>query len=406
MTLIELLVSIAIASLLAGVTVFMLYSTMNAYFFGQNDVVLQQKISDVMEDISSGKFETYGIKDSLKIVSAGEHSISFVPPWVEGPYDIRADRTYTLELPIEPGSPIPIAEVKKDNEKEYLPTSIIFTYGERKGSITPDDKILLQEFLPTGTKLRIVYKPDSSYREAIETFRWEDKEKKLYRDYRGTTDRVPKHLTDTVELNKVTFSYFDNTNSKIDPQPNGFVSEEFLPLITAVMIDISGSIYAKDKKEILKKDLINFCSMRNTTSVGTGIVIRRDSHFFIPNSRKIKAFTLYNIMGLKDRGTIVLEARPEEGNIYRVTITLANDKDGKAKIISYKAEYPPGTVIISETLNRDIDLGFNLFSLGNDGRFDYDYDIDKRNVVDLQGKVELFVTEMEGVDGAALFIKP
>ena len=44
-------------------------------------------------------------------------------------------------------------------------------------------------------------------------------------------------------------------------------------------------------------------------------------------------------------------------------------------------------------------------TLGANGRYDYDFDEDVNNVVDLAGEVEIEVTRMD-VSGAALFIKP
>ncbi len=406
MTLIELLVSIAIASILAGVTVFMLYSTMNAYFFGQNDVILQQKMSEVMESLCEGKFESYGVKDSLKLLSAGEHSVAFVPPWVEGPYDITSDRTYTLELPLEPGSPIPIVEAKKEGAKDYLPTPITFIYGDHKTEYKPDDKVILQDFLPVGSNIKIIYQPESTFEKAVMTFKFDPDSKKLIKNYKERIDDIPERVSDNFELTKCNFEYYDNTNTKINFNENGQIAPELLPMVTAIMVDISGMIYAKDKKEVLKKDLLNYCSIRNSSNIGTGIILRPETHFFVPNSRKVKALTLYNVMGLKDRGTIVLEFKPESGNIYEATISLAKDKSGQDKFTSFKIEYPPGSVVLSENINRDTELGINFMSLGNDERFDYDYDENKRNIVDLEGKVELRVVEMDGIDGAALFVKP
>jgi hypothetical protein len=80
-------------------------------------------------------------------------------------------------------------------------------------------------------------------------------------------------------------------------------------------------------------------------------------------------------------------------------------KNGLPVIKEYSIDYPPGLTVYSETINQTTDLPLNFLAIGKNGRYDYDYDDNTENVVDLKGKVMLTVEKMT-VDGAALFIRP
>jgi len=61
--------------------------------------------------------------------------------------------------------------------------------------------------------------------------------------------------------------------------------------------------------------------------------------------------------------------------------------------------------VYSKTVNLSLALPLNFMNLDTTGRYDYDYDKNTTNVVNVEGDVELVVTKME-VNGAALFIRP
>ena len=93
-----------------------------------------------------------------------------------------------------------------------------------------------------------------------------------------------------------------------------------------------------------------------------------------------------------------------QGRSWKVNIELGI-KDKKEIIRRYRVEYPVGRVMYSETINLTTDLPLNFLTLGGNGRYDYDFDKDTDNVVNLEGDVELSVLRMDAA-GAALFIRP
>lgn len=406
LTLIELLVSIAIAALIVGVTVFMLRSAVDAYGFAQNEALLQQILREAMDEITDGGVAFYGIKDALTIVSASDDTISFVPPFIDGPYDANADGEYELSTPIEPGSSIPIGEVKKEDDKNFYPESVTFVYGKRSQSLEAKDQVAFNDPLPIGSMVHFVYQPDIlKNSEALLYIKWDGITKELLRIYRNKTDVIPRHRNPIIKLDEVRFEYYDNTNSQILPEDGRALSKYQLSLITAVKIILTAQIQLKGGKQTERKSLPTFVNIRNTRNAGVGIIIRPETKILIPDSHHIRAFTLANIMGVKEGDMIEFEAKPEEGNGWKIRIFLGINDQGLEIIKKYEVEYPPPNIVFSETINRTVDLGLNFLTLGANGIYDYKYDAASGNFVDLKGKVMLKVNRMD-VDGAALYIRP
>ena len=95
---------------------------------------------------------------------------------------------------------------------------------------------------------------------------------------------------------------------------------------------------------------------------------------------------------------------PKKGKAWRITLELGI-KDELPIIERYRIDYPPGFVVYSEKINFPLELPFSLLNIGANGRYDYDFDKDVENVVNLKGDVFLSVEKMTA-QGAALFVRP
>jgi hypothetical protein len=102
---------------------------------------------------------------------------------------------------------------------------------------------------------------------------------------------------------------------------------------------------------------------------------------------------------------LILEAKPQSGKIWRVTVTFFKYAGLNSPIIgSCVIEYPPGSNVYAERPRTPVELGLNLLNLGPNGLFDYDLD-QPGDFVLLEGKVEMTVKRMD-IGGAALFVRP
>ncbi len=409
LTLIELLVAIGIATILAGVVVFMLKSSLDAYSFGQEEALLQKALDECLEEISSGGFATYGIKDSLEVLSAGSTFITFVPLWVDDSHIPRPEHQHSelvrknpfiLNRPFKPGAALPIGEVRLLDKKAYRPVSITFILSPRKEPQKSDDEVIFNHPIPAGSKIRFVYQPEPTYfPDVAMTIKWGPTQNRILRLYNNISWVIPKYNIPGILLKDLEFKYFDNTNTEILPErPGGAIPFELLPAITAVRLSLKAQTKAKTKEGF------TFVNIRNTRTAGVGIIIRGNTRFKIPDSKGIRTFSLANIMGLKGGGVIEIEARPKKGTTWRIRLNLGFENDQHV-IERYSIDYPPGRTVYSERINLTTDLPLNFLTLGRNGRYDYDWDKDVSNVVELKGDVELVVTRMDCA-GAALFIRP
>lgn len=405
LTLIELLIAIVITSILIGTVVFMLKSSLDAYNFAQEEIILQKVLDETQEEISTGGFENYDIKDSLEILSATSNSISFVPLWIDDSHmEIKSEPgiPITLNRPFKPGAALPIAEVSttfdpRRQTQDWNPFPITFILGTHKDPQKPDDEVMFNEPLPSNAQVRFVFHPDvANFPDCAVNIRWAGD--KLIRTYKGKSKTIPKYSVPGVTLKDCNFRYFDNTNTPIPFQSDSSVSKELLAQITAVKI----TLMAQTKEKA--KEISTFINLRNSRTAGIGTIIRQGTRLKIPDSRDIRVFSLANIMGVKEGDIICIEARPKKGTTWRMHIELGI-KDNLPLITKYVVDYPPGLTVYSETVNLTADLPLNFLTLGGRGLYDYDFDKDVQNIVDLKGEVELVVSRMDCA-GAALFIRP
>lgn len=403
MTLIELLMAMSIAAILAGVAVFMLKTCFDAYSFTQQEILLGKALDTSLEEITGGGFESYGIKDVLEILKVSPNSITFVPLWIDDSHDaamLKPDIPITLNRPVKPGTFLPIAEVSTPLAKTQIYKTIPITFipGAHKDSAKPDDRVSLNTPVNANSKIRFVFQPDATnFSDCAMTIKWEGD--RITRTYKGRTESIPPYNIPGVRLSGFRLQYFNNTNTEIDPRP------ELIHNITAIKLSVEAMIEkGAEQKSPPKKEGFVFVGVRNTRTAGRGLIIQRGSRMKIPDSKHIRVFSLSNVSGIKQGGTIELEARPKKGTIWKIRILLGFD-DKTPILRRYLIEYPPGRTVYSETINLTTDLPLNFLNLGANGRYDYDYDKNASNLVNLEGDVELVVTKMDAT-GATLFIRP
>jgi type II secretory pathway pseudopilin PulG len=412
LTLIELLIAISIATILTGVVVLMLKTSLDSYSFGQQEVLLEKALDDCLDEIAGGGFENNGIKDSLEILNVQPTFITFVPLWVDDSHTLKPEHEntelvtktpFTLNRPFKAGASLPIAEVSTTDDprrktQDWKLTPITFLLGPHKEPLKPDDQVFLNEPVEPGSKIRFIFQPDATnFPDCAMTIKWQ--QDKIIRTYKGKTDTIPKYNIPGVTLTGFNLQYFDNTNTEVEPRP------ELIPNITALKVSLKVSLGTKAKHETrTTKNGFIFINIRNSRTAGAGLIIRQGTRIKIPDSKHIRVFSLANVIGIKEGGTIELEARPKKGTTWKICIELGFD-DKTPILKRYSVEYPPGRTVYSETINLTTDLPLNFMNLGGSGRYDYDFDKDGNNVVNLEGDVELVVTKMDA-DGAALFIRP
>lgn len=415
LTLIELIIAISIAAILAGVVVLMLKTSFDSYSFGRQEVLLEKALDDCLDEIAGGGFEEYGIKDSLEILNLTPTSITFVPLWVDDRHTLKPEHEHSelvsktpfiLNRPFKPGASLPLAEISTTQDprskiQDWKTVPITFVLGPHKGPLKPDDQIFLNTPVETSSKIRFIFHPDAAnFPDCAMTIKWSDE--KIIRIYKGKTETIPKYNIPGVTLTGFKLQYFDNTNTEVEPKA------ELIPNITAVKVNLTASLMTHDPRptthDARHTNGFTFINLRNTRTAGSGLIIKQGTRIKIPGSKQIRVFSLSNVIGIKEGGTIELEAHPKKGTIWKIRIELDFD-DKRPLLKKYSIEYPPGRTVYSETINLTTDLPLNFMNLGGNGRYDYDFDKDGNNVVNLEGDVELVVTKMDA-DGAVLFIRP
>lgn len=398
LTLIELLVAISISALLGGTVVLMLRTSLDTYVFSEGQTLIQKTLDDTLEEISGEGFRMSGVKDALEIIEAKENSISFVPLWVDDSQRIISkEQKLALNRQFRLGSGIPILEFRADPKDGFAPVPVSFIPHQEIDGSTTKDLVIPGSPLPAGSEARIIFQPDpQNYPDVVLHLEWDPKKGRLLRTYKNKSDLIPKNTQEGFRLTNIRFEYFDNTNTEI-PSP---VSEDLLPVISSVKV----SLFLESKNEPKPFVATSFISLRNAYSFGKGIIIREGMRLKIPDSHRIRTFSLGNIVGVKDADVIELKAQPAQGDAWRIKLELGI-KDNLPTIKKYSIDYPLGMTVYSEAINLTCDMQFNFLAIGANGRFDYDFDEDVQNAVDLKGDVTLSVEKMTP-KGAAIFIRP
>ena len=410
LTLIELLIAITISAILAGTTVLMLKGSLDAYTFSQDEAFTQKILDETLAELSSGTYVTWGIQDAVEIIEARADSFSFVPLWVDSSHKmasmITGEQEFELNRPFKAGAPLPIFEFKRSGSGDFGTASIKFILADKSAQgVSSVDKVILAEPVPTDTQLiSIIYHPDSeSFSDKVMQMSWSPQKSAFIRQYAGKTDIIPAKVYKEFKLNNANFQYFDNNNTEIVPDSaSKGVSQDSLSSITAVKVNLF--ITPSNIERGKTRQASSFINLRNTRSFGSGILLRAGTRVKIPDSEHIRTLSIGNIIGIKEGSIIQFQAEGERGGVWKVSLHLGF-KDNLPVLKQYSIEYPLGTVVYSETINLTTDLPLNLMNLGNNGRYDYDFDKGVDNVVDLGGSVIFTATRMDCA-GAALFVRP
>ena len=399
-TLMELLIVIAVSSILVGVITFTLKTSLDIFNFVQDDIFLQKSLDDMFQEMVGGDYKVYGIKDSLEIVQATATSITFVPPWVDDGHTVKSPlhnkQQFVFNRPIKSGASLPLGEVLEKNSKEWRAVQIVVFLDEEKKRLSLKNKAILNEPVPAGSKVRFIYHPETEgFPDTKMTIEFLDG--KIMRHYKGKSEVIPKDMLGDIVLQDAKFQYFDNTNTEILPDAStGNIASKNILNITAIKITL------KISAEQTKQGSV-FINLRNTSSAGASLIIREGTELRISNSKDIRAFSLLNISGVKEGDRIVLQAESDHGETWRANIELGI-KNNLEVIKRYTIEYPVGKVIYSDNVNLSAASPLS-FLTSSDGSYDYDWDEDANNIVNLEGKVTLSVIRMDA-DGAALFVRP
>ena len=398
LTLIELLIAITISTILGGATVLMLRSGLDAYIYSEEQALINKILDETLEEISGEGFRNEGIKDALEILEAKKDSISFLPLWEDDSHRPSGKKQkFILNRSFRLGSSLPTLEWRTNYREDLAPLSITFIPSQKRGKAKAQDSVIPNEPLSTGSQARIIFQPDAEdFSDVIMRLSWDSLNGRFLRIYKNKTEVIPKSKYKGFKLTQMRFQYFDNTNMEI-PAP---VPTELLSVISAVRVSLS----LESKSQGKTREANRFINLRNSRAFGKGIIIRKGTQIKIPDSRNIRTLSLGNITGVKAKDTIKLKAQPKQGKAWRIKLELGI-KDKLPVIEKYIIDYPPGLTVYSETINQTADLPFNLLTIGKNGRYDYDFDKDVENVVDLKGDVFLEVEEITA-SGAAIFIRP
>ena len=393
-TLIELLISIAITVIIAGVIYFGLSAALESWGYSKDRLALQKVLNEVTEEITNGIAASYGLKDSLEIITAGYARVEFVPPWTDDTHTVSGEGfVYTLNRKIKPGTAAPITELKFPESDEYLLASVAMI--DKKQSLL--SQVRLVETVPHGSQIRFTYHPDPEANpDVIKTIWWDDEDGDVYSEYLGEVKNISKNAFG-VKIIELKLRYYDNANNLVTDFE--WVDMGDLNLITGAEVFITAELGQ------YTTSLLNFVSLRNAPMRSGYLPLKQGMRIPIPNSHDIHTFLLSNISGVDNEDVLEFEAVPETGKSWRVKIVFSRVGFSDPKIGKYTIEYPPGHQLYTASPKTDAILGLNLLLLDSVGLYDYDDDEDIEDSVILDGKVEFKVKDMD-VEGVGLFVRP
>lgn len=403
-TLIELIVAISLTSIMAGVVIVIFKTSLDTYQYVHESVIVDKVSTDVLDDIIHGSYQSYGIKDSLEIIRASTDSIVFVPLWVDDQHYFDAlqgpAQEFVLKQPFKPGASVPVAEiyVQGDERLHWKAFPINFYFDENRSVMDSRDVVTFFADPPRGKEIRFIYHPDPDSCNGC-MMRIGFKDDNIVRDYKRGEKFIPRHIPKGVRLKDLRFQYYDNTNTEIIPKLKGsLLSKDELSLVSAIRVSLNVSYQGFEKTGR------SFINLRNLSVANNGIIIREGTKFVIPDSAEIQAFSLLNIINVRDGGVIALEARSSKGQSWRF-IAEFGIKDNNQVIKRYQVDYPIGHNVLTRNSQHPVSEAFSLLTFDISGKYDYDLESGDESVVQLDGDIELTVTRMDAA-GASVLIRP
>ena len=393
-TLIELIVSIALLVIISAAVYFAVDGAFQSWTYCRDQLGLQKVLTETMDKVVSGTVKSFGVKDSLEIVAAGRSRIEFVPPWVDDTHSsANQEFIYTLNGRIKPGSPMPIGEIRMPESEKWrlVPVRMIPLEDDTSAQV----KLGLS--VPESSELRFIYHPDwKNEPDAIRKIFWDPKTKELFEERGDQVENLSKNFFG-VEVLEVKFSYFTNHNDPLMERES--VDENDLELITGVQVEITASLHEQTQK------MVRFVNLRNAPLRTGYLTLKKGMKMPIPDSKHIKTFLITNLSGIGNNDTLVLDAVPQAGQVWRVRAEFERIGSREPVIKQLQVECPPQHVVFTDYPRTPTNLGINLMLLGIDGMYDYDDDADTEDMVMLEGPVDLYVMEMS-IKGAGLFVRP
>jgi len=400
LTLLEVLIAVGVATILVGAIVMTLNACFDSYISGEREMRAAKFLDEIAQSIIYGSEDNAGgIHDAMEIIECGTHSITFVPLWYDTshrpPYIDNEE--FTLDKPYRHGSGSPIGEVSDffESKAEYF-EPVAIDYVEEEGDII----VTFKEPIPQGSRIVIVYWPDAQKdKKTAATLKWNPKTKKIARTYNGVTKEIKSPGLKNLELTRCEFRYFDNTGSEILPSSLGTVDEAHVSSITAVQINLATVVSE------VEMELPTFVNLRNTRSSGAPIMIREGSEIVMPTSKDVTIFSISNIIGMKSGDKIEFLITPKEPSEKTMKVNIDLGIINNEPVIeSYSVQYPEGETVFSEKVLMSTEMPFNFLEIA-DGKYDYDYDGNEKDVIEIKSPATLKVTRMDP-RGAALYIRP
>ncbi|MBU4457946.1 MAG: prepilin-type N-terminal cleavage/methylation domain-containing protein [Candidatus Omnitrophica bacterium] len=393
-TLIELLLSIAIATVITAAVYFSLNTALESWGYSRDQLALQKVLSEVMDEVLSGTAAVYGLRDSLEIMAAGTNKVEFVPPWTDDTHSVAAmGFIYTLNRRIKPGAAVPIGEIKlsESGKYQFMPVSLV---ESEDANIS---QVRLGLAAQVGNHLRFIYHPDPRANpDVVQTISWDPEAQQVYSEDTEGIENISRNPFD-VKITNMRLHYYDNANNLITDFE--WVDDRDLNMITGI------EVYMEVELGQYKQDLVSFINLRNAPMRSGYLALRKGTRIPIPDSHNIHTLLLTNISGVTSGDELQIEATPRSGKVWRVKIVFSRAGSSKPKIESYTVEYPPQHVVYTEYPRTSIDAGLNFLTLGANGFYDYDDDVDIEDFVMLEDEVVLEVTKMD-IEGAGLFVRP
>jgi prepilin-type N-terminal cleavage/methylation domain-containing protein len=395
-TLIELTIAIAISVMIITALYFSLRGALDSWQASEDRLFLQQVSARMMEEITEGLPDSYGLRDALELAEGSARQVSVVMPWTDDTHDVYTGiYTYAMNKHIKPGTPLPIAEALPPDATEYKVVPITLV---DQGKSEDYPQVRLSGNLPAGTRLRFTFHPDYTRdSDCLTIFRYDEAEQAVFIEDKDGNRNISKNFFG-VKITDFNIRYFDNTNTEVGQ--DGSITSSDTQSITGI-----GIVFKAKSKNGNVQETASSISLRNAPKRSGNLVLREGTRVTIPNSKEIRAFLLNNLSGINNEDEIILDAQPESGSDWRLKVRFSKPAGTNQPVIElYTVEYPAGSQIYTDRPRLPASLGLNLLSLGPNGLFDYDED-NMGDFVSLKGKVTLEVKKMD-IGGAAVFVKP
>ncbi len=391
-TLIELIIAVSISVMIMAALYFSLRNALESSQISQDQLLLQHISSRIMEELTEGMPDTYGLRDTLEITDGSSEYITTVMPWTDSDHQFSSGiYLYTLNKHIKPGTGAPIVEaiLPGAEESKIIPAALM-DLGRRADR----PQVRLKIGLPGSSQLKFTFHPDyKKDADVLTTFRYDAGEKAVLIEDKDGTRSISANAF-AVKITRFLIRYFDNMNQEV------FISSENIPKITGVEI-----AFKAESKSGYERETATFISFRNAPTHSGHLILTQGARIPIPNSHDIRAFFLTNLYGIDNNDSIILDAKPHSGKDWRLSVHFTRAAGSMTPLIEqYDIEYPAGNKVYTGRPRTPAEMGLNLLSLSPNGLYDYDDDGVQDPVI-LDGKVTLEAEKVD-VGGASIFINP